>query len=481
MKNGRLKLGIVGGLGARGGADILNKLVAETPVKSEGDHREILFEQRPLSEPTPVSSAGYAPIHRKFYVYDTLVRMEQSGCDAALLPCFITHTFLDELATELPIELISLGDAVAHELALNHSGARRAGILTTPYVRRNEFFERLLSPNMAIVYPETQAEASMLKAIYGANGFKSGGNTSDILVQVEGAVRSLIKRGADVIIPGMTELPILFNLADPSLREKIIDVNEVYARFALERTTGRRPATFKIGIVGGVGPAATVDFLGKVIRATNADRDQDHVKLIVEQNPQIPDRTENLIKGGPDPTIALYSTCKKLERAGAQVIAIPCNTAHAFIDRIQRHLETPIISILTETVVQIQNLNPTVKRVAVLATSGTIASQLYQAALEEKGLVPVVPDTETQKLLMEVIYGPEGVKAGYSMGRCAVQLADVIKKVASSGAEVAILGCTELPLVEFTDGDKPNILLIDPTDALAKACVNAADIGPVTV
>ena len=107
---------------------------------------------------------------------------------------------------------------------------------------------------------------------------------------------------------------------------------------------------FKIGVVGGVGPAATADFMQKIVRNTTAARDQDHIKIVVEQNPQIPDRTANLIGDGPDPTVALYATCKKLEAGDADLIAIPCNTAHAFVERIQPYLSIPIVNMLHETV-----------------------------------------------------------------------------------------------------------------------------------
>src|SRR5690606_850527 len=107
---------------------------------------------------------------------------------------------------------------------------------------------------------------------------------------------------------------------------------------------------FKLGILGGVGPSATVDLMNKIIAHTPARRDQDHIKMIVEQNPQIPDRTANLVYNEEDPTIAMFSTCKRLEAEGADVIAIPCNTAHAFVESIQQYLKIPIINMLDATV-----------------------------------------------------------------------------------------------------------------------------------
>lgn len=474
MRNGRLKLGIVGGLGARGGADILNKLVEATPVRSESDHRDLLFEQRPLSEAVSVSSPDYTPTRRKFYVFDTLARMEQNGCDAALLPCFITHTFIDELATELPLELISIGDAIAKELKSTWPEMRRIGVLTTPYVRKSGFFERLLGENREVIYPDDKAEKAMLDAIYAPDGFKAGRALADVRGEIESVIRSLAEKGADLILPGMTELPIILRSLNRESGPEIIDVNAVYAAYALGQTSAQRRAPFKVGVVGGVGPAATVDFLRKIVASTAAQRDQDHIKLVVEQKPQIPDRTENLVGHGSDPTLALYATCKKLERAGAQIIAIPCNTAHAFVDRIQRHLDVPIVNILTETARYIALLEPRIRNVAVLATTGTVKSALYQNALDDHELNPIIPNPIDQERIMEAIYGPLGVKAGYQTGKCSELLQAAISGVVAQGAQAAILGCTELPLIELSDGFDLEIPLLDPTAVLAQACVAAA-------
>jgi aspartate racemase len=117
----------------------------------------------------------------------------------------------------------------------------------------------------------------------------------------------------------------------------------------LKTDTNKPVKPFKLGIMGGVGPSATVDFMKKIIQNTPATKDQDHIKMVVEQNPQIPDRTANIVWNETDPTIAMFSTCKRLEQEGADAIAIPCNTAHAFVKNIQEHLNIPILNMLTST------------------------------------------------------------------------------------------------------------------------------------
>jgi aspartate racemase len=221
-----------------------------------------------------------------------------------------------------------------------------------------------------------------------------------------------------------------------------------------------------------------VDFLQKVVRNTPAHRDQDHLKVLVEQNPQIPDRTEHLLGKGPDPTLALYATCMKLQAGAADLIAIPCNTAHAFIGLIQPHLDIPIVNMLTATVNHVGESFPALREVGLLATTGTLASGIYHRALRERGLREVVPPPPLQERMMNAIYGPEGIKAGFTIGRCVDEIDAVINELASRGVRVVILGCTELPLLfrrrEVTAGDGQVITLVDPTEILALSCVSHA-------
>jgi aspartate racemase len=472
--NRALKLGIVGGLGARAGADLLNQLVSLTPVRSEGDHREIVFEQKPLIEDISVADRRYSPTHRKFYVFDALSRMEKGGCDAAVLPCFITHTFLEELRSELTLKLISMTEAIDAHLQRDFPDAKRIGVLTTGYVRRNGLFDELAGQNWKPIYPDETFEDAIMRAIYGPDGFKAGGRLKLAVEALDGAVANLISKGAEVIVPGMTEIPLILPNERAVYPVPILPSNEIYARYVLAQTADAQLKPFKIGVLGGVGPAATVDFMAKVVHATSAARDQDHIKMLVEQNPQIPDRTANLVGDGTDPTLALYSTAKKLERGGADIIAIPCNTAHAYVDRLQRHLDIPIVNMLTETAEHIKQLDPCPRVVGVLATSGTIASQLYQDALRFVGLEVITPDTDDQLKVMDAIYGTAGVKAGHTMGTCADQIAEVIGSLASRSADVVVLGCTELPLIQLPTSVTNSIRLIDPTKVLAERCVNLA-------
>ncbi|MDT4843429.1 Glutamate racemase [compost metagenome] len=316
-----------------------------------------------------------------------------------------------------------------------------------------------------------------MTAVYGSAGIKAGHLEGVALELLHQACQDLQNQGATLLLPGMTELSLVI----PDLHRRgihCIDVNQVYADYATaSESTGTTPP-FKLGIVGGVGPAATVDFMGKVVKNTPAGRDQDHIKMVVEQNPQIPDRTANLLHRETDPTVAMYSTCKRLECEGANAIAIPCNTAHAYVERIQGHLGIPIINMLTETIDFIQRTYGSERQVGLLATSGTIQSRVYHHAAERVGLSLLVPDETEQALVMSSIYGESGVKAGHTSGQCRDELVAAATHLVKKGATVLILGCTELPLilpqVDDVQIEGVSVAFVDPTNVLAQRCVALA-------
>lgn len=474
----QMKYGVVGGLGAIGGADLLLKIIKSTPASGDHEHLDIGFVQHPFDDAGAVADEAYDPTHRKFYVYNTLKEMERRGCQTALLPCFVSHSFLGEIAPELSLTVLDILDAVRAKLNRDHPDARRVGVVTSSFVRAKRLFERALGAERELIFPdqEVQREAVM-PAVYGPWGVKAGRLSGPSVKRIIDACEHLQARGAEVIVLGSTELPILIDSLRPHVAVPLLDVNQAYAELAVAHECAQRLRPFKIGVVGGVGPAATVDFVGKVVKRTRAGRDQDHIKMVVEQNPQIPDRTANLIGDGEDPTIPLYATCKRLEAEGADAIAIPCNTAHAYVARIQRHLGVPIVNMLTETAAHIRAAHPGVRKVGLLATSGTVQSGVYRAALEEAGLTLITPDAPMQDRVMAAIYGETGVKAGYTEGQCREDLAAAIAHLRDKGAEIAILGCTELPLIAPSpeEAEREGFpALLDPTDILARKCVALA-------
>ena len=174
--------------------------------------------------------------------------------------------------------------------------------------------------------------------------------------------------------------------------------------------------------------------------------------MIVEHNPQIPDRTAHLLHGEEDPTIHLYTCAKKLEQQDADFIAIPCNTAHAFIDRIQKYLSIPIINMIEEVETYITHHHSQARTIGLLATSGTISTGIYHRAFERKNLQLITPDSFHQELVMQAVYGTSGVKAGFTTGEPKEKLLKAASFLVEQGAQVLVLGCTELPLLIKENG-----------------------------
>jgi len=221
-----------------------------------------------------------------------------------------------------------------------------------------------------------------------------------------------------------------------------------------------------IGILGGMGPEATVDLFLKVVKSTPAKRDQDHLRIIVDNNPQIPDRTAAILRGGEDPTPALVETARNLERAGADFLIIPCNTAHYFHGRIQDAVSIPVLHMMTATADEIKTRG--IANVGLLASDGTVQSGLYHKALTERGVEIIVPSPSTQEKLMAAIYG---VKSGEFVASARVAR-EAAEELIEAGAGAVIAGCTEIPLIlKDSDVSKP---VIDATLALARAAVQRA-------
>ncbi|MFA4647156.1 aspartate racemase [Pyrococcus kukulkanii] len=220
-----------------------------------------------------------------------------------------------------------------------------------------------------------------------------------------------------------------------------------------------------IGILGGMGPLATVELFRRIVEKTPAKRDQDHPKIIIYNNPQIPDRTAFILGKGEDPRPQLIWTAKKLEECGADFIIMPCNTAHAFIEDIQKEIGIPIISMVEETARMLSEIG--CRKAGLIATTGTIVSRVYHKALERYGIEVILP--ENQEEVMRGIY--EGVKAGnLKLGR--EILLNVAKELERKSADCIIAGCTEVSVVLRQEDLKAR--LVDPMDVIAEVAVKLA-------
>lgn len=197
-----------------------------------------------------------------------------------------------------------------------------------------------------------------------------------------------------------------------------------------------------LGIIGGVGPLATM-FIGEmIVRHTDAKTDQDHVEMIITNNPNIPDRTAFILgESEENPVPIIVSDAKRLQEAGAEVLIMPCNTAHSFYDEIQRGTALPVINMIHETAMYAKEKNA--KRVGILGTTGTISTGIYQAACEHFNMEAIVPNDEIQALVMSLIY--DDIKAGKPAD--AQKWKMIQEAMEKAGCDEIILGCTELSIV----------------------------------
>lgn len=221
-----------------------------------------------------------------------------------------------------------------------------------------------------------------------------------------------------------------------------------------------------IGILGGMGPLATTDIFTKIVNLTKAERDTEHIRIFIDNNPYIPDRTAAILSGGIDPVPQMADSLKRLEKCGADCIIMTCNTAHFFLPKLQELTDIPFISMLSATAEAAFKRFPN-KKAAILATRGTLSSKLYDNALSEFGVDFITPNEKETEAVMRVIY--DGVKASAPAEFYRDDMMSVINGLYERGADYFILGCTELPIAADLLGIRDPF--IDSTTELAKAAI----------
>ena len=218
-----------------------------------------------------------------------------------------------------------------------------------------------------------------------------------------------------------------------------------------------------VGVLGGLGPAATVDFLDKVVRATPAARDQDHVRMLVDVNPAVPCRNAAVAGRGPSPGPTLAEMARGLEAGGADFLVMVCNTAHAYADDIRTAAAVPFVSIVDETVDASLRLRPGLRAAGVLASSGCLEAGLYEAAFEGRGVRALSLDSAGRAAFMEVL---GRIKGGSTDAAVRAEMRRLALALTEQGAELIVAGCTEIPLV-LGAGDVP-VPLVSSTDVLVE-------------
>jgi aspartate racemase len=219
-----------------------------------------------------------------------------------------------------------------------------------------------------------------------------------------------------------------------------------------------------VGVIGGMGPEATVDLMRRVIAKTPANDDQDHIHLIVESNPKIPSRIAHMIeRTGPDPTPELVRIAQNLQRAGAHALAIPCNTAHGYAKAITDAVDIPLLDMVALAVEQIA-ASGKVRSVGLLASTAVINIELFAKGLSAKGIRTVLPAQQDQimAIIKGVKRGDMGASAKSDLGRIASELA--------RHSDLLLVACSELSVISAGI----TVPFVDSIDILAQAVIDFA-------
>lgn len=222
-----------------------------------------------------------------------------------------------------------------------------------------------------------------------------------------------------------------------------------------------------LGILGGMGPMATVTLFKKVISMTRANCDQDHIHQIIDSNTQIPDRTSYILGKGEDPAPYLVESALRLEKMGADFIIMPCNTAHYFYERITQSIGIPLLNMVELTAKFSFDTCGSSAKMDLLATDGTCSSGVYDKYFKLQNMELVKPEPDFQKLIMDFIYG---IKKGSDAD--IDKLINAVQNLRDKGAQTFILGCTELSFAKDEYGLKGNF--IDPLSVIAQRSVEYA-------
>jgi len=226
-----------------------------------------------------------------------------------------------------------------------------------------------------------------------------------------------------------------------------------------------------VGLLGGMGPESTAELLVRITRCTPAAVEQDYLRVICDSNPKIPNRTDSLLSGETGPIIeALGQTALNLEQAGAGIIGIPCNTAHAFLSDVRAAVSVPVLDMIGETATRALEIFGEGTVVGLVATDGTLRTRLYHDALEGVGLVAMSPSASgIQYAVMDAL---DSVKLHGPTEDAYGALGAAVRNLTSEGASAVIAACTEASLV--FERHPPDLPWLDPLQVLAEALVREA-------
>ena len=226
-----------------------------------------------------------------------------------------------------------------------------------------------------------------------------------------------------------------------------------------------------VGVIGGMGPEATVDFLRCVVAATPAKDDSGHIRVLVDNNPKIPSRIAALIDGtGEDPLPVLIAMARGLEKQGADFLVIPCNTAHYYLPRIAQAVSIPLLDMVALSIAKIATLSPKPRRIGMLASPAVQKVGLYAARLNDAGFTALFPDAAGEARMLDII---RAVKANAVTQEHRADYSAIARALAEQGADAHLIACTELSLIGAPKG--ASLPHIDALDVLVDATIKTAN------
>jgi aspartate racemase len=231
------------------------------------------------------------------------------------------------------------------------------------------------------------------------------------------------------------------------------------------------PAREKVvGVIGGMGPEATVDFLRRLVAATPARDDADHVHVIVDNNPKVPSRIAALIdRNGADPTEVLCAMARSLEAHGADFLVMPCNTAHHYWAPIAQSVHIPLLDMVALSIEKLDGIKPKPRRIGMLASPAVRAVGVYNSSMEARGFEALFPDTKDEATLLGVI---RAVKAGRLDQQRRNEYTEIAHGLINEGAEALLIACSELSVIgPLAIGAVP---AVDALDALVEGTIRTA-------
>jgi aspartate racemase len=231
-----------------------------------------------------------------------------------------------------------------------------------------------------------------------------------------------------------------------------------------------------IGILGGMGPEATLNCFAKILANTPAEKDQDHIRVIIDNNPKIPDRTSAIMGHGKSPVDAVVQSAQALKNAGADFIIIPCVTVHYFYEKFAEASPLPILSILDVVARAIATEYPGLKKIGLMATNGTVQTGIFQKRLARENIDTIVCDTDHQEQVMQAIYALKSSPTPETRQQITATFQAAAQSLIEKGAQGIVAGCTEIPLA--LSQEHLGVPYFDALNLLARAAIREAGREP---